>query len=84
MGQEPGRHSCRGSQSGTDKQAEEKKPRFPGSCGLEGGKMNEEQPGMMLHNQGKQTGLRKKNLCLTRLWALGEAQEQGAGIRESN
>lgn len=54
MGQEPHRQGCRGSQQGTDPQAKERKPRFPGSCGLAGREMDKEQPGMMLQNQGRQ------------------------------
>ena len=44
--------------------------------------MDEDQPGMMLQNHGRQGGLRKNNPCSARPQALGEAQEQGPGISE--
>lgn len=76
------RQGYRSSQGGTDKQTYDRRLRLPGSCGLAGGKRDEDQPNMMLQNQGRPTGLRKKNLCSVRPQALGETQEQGPGIKE--
>ena len=71
-----------GKTGGTDKQTYDRRLRLPGSCGLADGKMDEDQPNKMLQNQGRQTGLRKKNLCSVRPQALGETQEQGPRCKE--
>lgn len=81
-GQKLCRQGFRSSQGGTDKLTYDRRLRLPRSYGLAGGKMDKDQPNMILQNQGRQRGLRKKNLCSVRPQVPGETQEQGPGIKE--